>query len=626
MRHERRPASSPHGAVWPPGATASRGPRAAGPRKPFRPRRAPPPVRARHAALGLAAVAALGVAVRLLPLASFAVWGSDTGEYHRLTEELVRQGRLSLDYPGWGVAYPWFPGLYSVAGAVSAMTGLDARASLEVLVPALAGLAALAAALLAHALTRDARAALLAGAVLAVAMPAAFATSHAMPGALGHLFLLGGLLLAWAAPRDRGALVAALLVAAALVATHHLSTYMFLVALGGMVLLRALLVRHAAGAEHAAPLAVLAAALAMAVAWWLWAQPVRDDIAPKASALGVPGLAALALLALAALALLPRWRAGRAWAFQPRYPDARRGLRIVGGMFAAVLAGSAVVGFVRVPGTSVQVTPLAVLWFLPLVAVVAFAFLGSGLAKFRPGGAWVYGWSVAQLASFGLAMAAGSVVLLPYRHTEYLLEPIALLAGLGLAAAVAHARARSPRLGAWAAAGVVGLLLANAAAAYPPPSVLAGFTEGTTRGEMAAVRWAGEHVALAPDAVIAADHRMSSMLFGYAGLNATWEYAPRTFEAPSFDEARAEMLAVHAPSGVKRVDYVFLSRAMREHLALAQWDAAQPLSPAAQAKFDADPHYQAACRGDEVTIYRVVWDTAPAPAAGPGSAPPPCAG
>ncbi|HEV8359852.1 MAG TPA: hypothetical protein VGR28_05275 [Candidatus Thermoplasmatota archaeon] len=564
-------------------------------------------MRARRLALGLLLLAALGAAVRLAPLLAFEVWGSDTGEYHRLAATLVAEGRLSTAYDGWGIAYPWFPGLYAVAGGVSAMTGLDVRWTLAVLVPALAGLSGVGVALLAYELSRRADAGLLAGAAAAVVMPHAFATSHAMPGALGHVLLLGSLLLAWRAGRERALWVALLVVLLALTATHHLSTYMALLALGGMVFVRGLLVARPATREDRALWGALGVLLATALAWWSWAAPVRDDIAPQASQLGIAGLGLGAALGLALLWWLPRWRARWAWRFRPAYPSTAAGLRLVAAMAVVVVAGYAVVGFVGVPGTSVQIAPLAVLWFLPMALLLGFGFLGSRLAKFRPRGALVYGWALALLASFAVMIAVGSHVLLPYRHAEYILEPAALLAGLGLAAALAAARARGARIGRAAAAGAVVLLLANAALAYPPPSVLAGFQEGTTHAEMDAVRWAGAHVKLAPDAVIAADHRLSSMLFGYAGLDATWEYAPLTFHAATFGEARAEMGAVHAPSGVKRVDYVLLTAPMRAGLALTQWDAASPLSEAAQAKFERDPHYVAVCRSEGAVLYRVDW-------------------
>lgn len=565
-------------------------------------------MRARDLALALAGVALLGVAVRLLPLLSFAVWGSDTGEYHRLSATLLALGHLPLEYDGWGIAYPWFPGLYALSAGVSAMTGLDLRWTLQVMVPALAGLTTLGVALVAYRVARDPAAAVLAGAAVAVLMPHALATSHAIPGVPGHLLALAALLLVWDAERDALTWGAVLLVLAALVATHHLSTYMLLLALGGAAAWRALVVAKPQPARHRAHVAALAVCLAMAVAWWAWADPIREQVVPTASDVGLAGLAAGAVVALGVLWRLPALRARWAWRYRPRWLAPERGLRRVAAMFAALFAGLVVVGFVGIPGTSVTITPAALPWILPLAGLVAFGFLGSERAKWRPRGALVYGWMLAVLGSLVVMAAAQSVVLLPYRHAEYILEPIAVLAGMGLAAALALAARRG--LGRPALLGVAALLVANAAIAYPPPSVLAGFQEGTTREEFAAVQWASHHVALAPDALIAADHRLSSVLFGFGGLNATWDYAPLTFHAASFEEARAEMQAVRSPSGAKRVDYVFLSDSERQGLALLQWEPARPLSAAAQEKFEADPQYAPVCRSPTVVVYAVDWGLA----------------
>lgn len=569
-------------------------------------------MRARDLALGLLGVALLGAAVRLLPLLRFAVWGSDTGEYHRLTVQVLADGFLSLDYPGWGIAYPWFPGLYAVTAGVSAMTGLDPRTSLEVVVPALAGLAALGVALLAYRVFRDGPAAILAGASVAVLMPHVLATSHAMPGALGHLLLLAALLLVWDAERDRAAWPLLLLALVALVATHHLSTYMLFLALGGAAAWRALLVAKPAPPRHRAHVAALGAGLAVALAWWQWAAPIREQVVPSQSALGLGAFALVAALGLAALAALPalRLRGLPAWRYRPRFKAPGPGLRRVGAVCAVLFLGLVGVGLVGIPGTTVTITLDALPWILPLAVLVAFASLGMAWSKWRPRGALVYGWVLAVLGSLAVMAALRSVVLLPYRHAEYLLEPLGLLAGVGLAALLVHAGRRGWR--GPALAGVAALLLANAAIAYPPPSILAGFQEGTTAEEFAAVQWARQHVRLGPDAVIAADHRLSSVLFGYAGLNATWEYAPLTFHAASFEEARAEMAAVNAPSGAKRVDAVFLADSMREGLALLQWEPARPLSPAAQDKFEQDPRYVPLCRSPTVVIYAVDWTGAAA--------------
>jgi hypothetical protein len=579
-------------------------------------------VRARSLALALLGVALLGAAVRLLPLATFAVWGSDTGEYFRLTSTVVREGFLPLQYDGWGIAYPWFPGVYLVAGGITAMTGLEVRTTLEVLIPALAGLAAVGVALVAHHVFRSAEAAVLGGATVAVLMPHALATSHAMPGAIGHLLALGALLLVWRCERDNALWPALLLLLAALVVAHHLSTYMLMLALGGMLLMRTLLVATPRPGllpkEHRTAWGALAVTLLLALAYWTWATPIREGVVPTQTDLGLLVLGAGAALGLGALAVLPALRSHWGWRHRPKVlPDAR-GLRVVGLMFVVVFAGLVAVGIVGIPGTSVTITLDALPWILPLAVLVSFAFLGTRRGHFRPQGAALLGWTLAILGSLALMGALQSVVLLPYRHAEYLLEPIAAFVGVGLAAALAEGARRG--LAKPALAGVALLLAVNAAIAYPPPSVLAGFQEGTTHEEFAAVRWAGAHLALEEDAVIAADHRLSSVLFGYGGLNASWEYAPRTFHAPTFAEAEEEMREVRSPTGPKRVDYVFLADSMREGLALLQWEPARPLSPQAQAKFEGDPHYQAMCRSPTVVVYRVDWTMAGAPPA----TPPPC--
>ncbi|MCI4337473.1 MAG: hypothetical protein L3K17_09880, partial [Thermoplasmata archaeon] len=71
-----------------------------------------PPLERAHL-LWLAALALLSVFLVLQPLANFALFGSDTGEYYRLTQDLVTSGRIPTSgYAGWGSAYPDFPGIY----------------------------------------------------------------------------------------------------------------------------------------------------------------------------------------------------------------------------------------------------------------------------------------------------------------------------------------------------------------------------------------------------------------------------------------------------------------------------------------------------------------------------------
>src|SRR5256886_17259685 len=91
--------------------------------------------------LGLAANALGSVSVRLSPLWSFVYWGSDTGEYFSILRTLVRTGHVSTPYYGWGITYPYFPGMFFVQAGLADLGGVDVSTVLNLLVPILGALA-----------------------------------------------------------------------------------------------------------------------------------------------------------------------------------------------------------------------------------------------------------------------------------------------------------------------------------------------------------------------------------------------------------------------------------------------------------------------------------------------------
>src|SRR2546422_11236034 len=138
-------------------------------------------------AIALAAVTLIAIAVRLLPLWSFLYWGSDTGEYLSILRALVRGGRVSTPYYGWGVTYPYFPGMFFAQAGVVDLSGLDVPTTINLLVPVLGALAVLPMFLIGRQMTGDDRFALFAAAFLAGAIPVAYTTAHPAPATVGEL-------------------------------------------------------------------------------------------------------------------------------------------------------------------------------------------------------------------------------------------------------------------------------------------------------------------------------------------------------------------------------------------------------------------------------------------------------
>src|SRR2546428_12235515 len=93
-------------------------------------------------ALGLAAIALGSISVRLSPLWSFVYWGSDTGEYFSILRTLGRTGHVSTPYYGWGITYPYFPGMFFVQAGPAPLRVVAASACLNPLVPIFGSFAA----------------------------------------------------------------------------------------------------------------------------------------------------------------------------------------------------------------------------------------------------------------------------------------------------------------------------------------------------------------------------------------------------------------------------------------------------------------------------------------------------
>jgi asparagine N-glycosylation enzyme membrane subunit Stt3 len=238
----------------------------------------------RSAAFGLAAIVIGSIAVRLSPLWSFLYWGSDTGEYFAIAKDLLRTQHISTTYYGWGVTYPYFPGMFFLQGGLVGLGGLDLPTVLNLLVPVLGALAVLPVFLIGHRVSGEASVALFAAAVLAGAIPHVYTTAHPAPATLGDLLALTGLVLFLRLRADGRSMVPLLLVTAALIATHHLSVYFFLLMVFGTILIRGFVApwRQTYGSRR--EVAFAGTLLGGTVAYWLgYATAFRDYILPDVS-------------------------------------------------------------------------------------------------------------------------------------------------------------------------------------------------------------------------------------------------------------------------------------------------------------------------------------------------------
>jgi hypothetical protein len=568
----------------------------------------------------LAGVAALGLIARVFPALRWAVWGSDSGEYQLLTRQLVDTGRVLFPYHGWGVAYPYFPGMFVVSGAVHAVLGVEGFYATQWTVPALAASLPVLVALLAYRITGDPRVAVVAGAFVAVSGLVVVTSSHAMPGTLGQVLLLTLLVFLPDGHRDKLHWVLFVPLAVAIVWSHHLTSYFAVGTLAFIPFYRETAQRSTDETRLRVEVPLAALLLALNVAWWFGvATPFRDQIVGTALPFPAWLTAILFLLALAALpALVWLKRARSDWMHVPRYPSFPRQRLVVAGLAAALVAVVAFLAFVRIPGGNIRVSPLALLYTLPVIAFLAFVPIGASVIRFHRGNAIVLGFMWAILASLAFAVVTNSHVLFPFRHVDYMGMAMAPLAALGMLLVydqtlASRIPADRPRARASFIAAIALLLAVSLVLAFPPREVLGGFQEGVSDQELDAVRWVADHHDVIPrNATIAADHRISSLLWGLADVDPTWDYTPRTYHGENASDAYGELRDAKVPAlGTARVDYVFLSPEIEEGVTLDQFSNSAPMSEKAIAKFGDARAFEPVYDEEGVAIYRVNWTAAP---------------
>jgi len=555
-------------------------------------------------AFGLASIVLGSIAIRLSPLLTYLYWGSDTAEYLVILRGLVQTGHVSTVYYGWGITYPYFPGMFFAQAGLVDLGRPDIPTVLDLLIPTLGALAVLPMFLIAHRVTRDDRLSLFATALVAGAIPTAYTAAHPAPATLGFLLALTSLLLFLRLRTDRQAIVPLLLTTVSLVMTHHLSLYFFAIMVLGVIFVQGLARPWTWTAGARREIVYAGALLALTFTYWLgYATTFRESILPDVSIQPWWALLALFPLGLVLLGAIVYARSRITRRYRPTYPSLRyRTAAYVAAVLPIVIVGIVSV-LVGVPGTTFRVRATDLLYFAPLILLIAFSAPARKFLDFLSDGLQPTAWFLALLASAVVGILAAPHVLIPYRHMEYLMIPFAIFAGVGFFRILDLAGLRGSRRALALLAG--GLLLgANAVVGIPPPSTLAGWREGTPPSAVDPAYWARDHV----DGLIVSDHHGSTTVFGFGGQNATWDRTRDPFLEAG--DPYAGLVNINSPSGRKNGTIIWLDRDTEAGIRLTPWETANPMDPAVIAKFDEAPFIKIFDNG-YARLYWIAWGCTP---------------
>ncbi len=586
----------------------------------------------------LLSIILIAIILRLIKLYEFALWGSDSGEHYFLLNRLTELGEIQFNYNGWGLAYPFFPGMYLLSSGFALSSGCSSYYAFIYVTPISAALSVLLIFCIAHRVFRDLRVGLLAAGYLAVILPHVFTTSHPMPGSLGSFLMLACVFLIFKSYDNSKFLLPLVLTALALIITHHMSTYFLIILLVFIILFRELLQYPQDRLRTKYDFGILTFLVNATLIYWVfYAESFRESILSRGLPIPLWSLIPAANMFLIVLYMVIYTRRRFNWKFEVKFFNVKSLLlRIIILIIASIIIMS-ISGFVNVPGTNLQTSPMAVLLFLPIIILLSFMAATPAIFVHYKDGISIFAWLLAICVSFIFSVITNSQELLSYRHIPYAFEPLSILAGLGVVKIfdllllkkdtqlilteqnsellIPKAKMRTkqnvnsriknkvPLRFRFTITGfIIILLILCGIFSYPPLNVVSGFEEGTTDEEFDSVYWARDQ--LADGATIASDHRMSSMMFGFAGVNGSWDSAYETFHSKSFSEMEAEALQISVPAGNKRLDYILITDAIENGVALKQWEPAESMNDEAVKKFDNSPFIKLYDNG-EARIYYI---------------------
>jgi len=551
----------------------------------------------------LLAIFLLAVVIRLYPLRTHALWGSDSGEYYYLSEELYENGRIdALSYPGWGKTYPYFPGMFTVVVWVAKAFGISLLSSLRYTVPVFASLSVIILYFISMEIFHDRRISILSALILSVTVAHALVTSHPMPGSLADPLWLGCILLLLISYRDKRALPLLYLTTIALIVTHHLTVYFLIISL--LIGIAAREVIHPEWSEKLRielPYTIFLIS-ATFIFWFLFTNFPEHVLSTAIEGVQSYAYIFLAYFAIVLLAMVVYALKGKIFR-KLSYPDSYNLIKRYAVLILVLFVILAIVSITSVPGTNMDVGMDALLWYLPALLLFLFFIVGTRFVHFYDNGSFIYGWAIAIALSFLFGTVTKSHALIPYRHAQYIAPAIALLAALGIVKLydLLNKRRRSALT-----ISVSALLVLCTITAYPPTSATGGFNEGITHKDLEAALWMRDNVPA--NSVVASDHRLSSTIFGFAKLMCTWDSAYDILHAESYEDASPQLKSCDTPAGRKGIDYVVIDRVMlNDGVALLQWDNAEPMSERAFEKFFEEP-FELVYENGEVWVFRVDWE------------------
>jgi len=537
-------------------------------------------------------VTGIAIIVRSLPAWTNAAWGCDFGIYYGLTNSLIKNGELFNSYYGWGGSYQYFPVLYAITGVAHWITGIDVLTIMPKVAPIFGGLSIMIFYFIVSELIGNKKIAMFSSLLLAVMPFHAYQTSHASPLTMGHFFIMLSIYFFIKYRQDFRYIIPLFISTILLIMSHHLTTYFYLISLVFIVF-----VENASRKEWAPSLRfdvsyILLASSLIFSYWAFIATPVYKSFMNTGITLGSISIESNVTIALFYILFFSSfviiWLKRRLNIFFER-EDANINSCIVKFSITLIIGLTAmgIFSIFKMPWTNFSLTPLSIIYSIPLLLIFGFGVAGFRHSRFIKNGFFIRGWLMAILLSFTYGLVTNSWTLYPHRHLEYMMAPLSVISIYGIRSIflnlnyeslskrirkIPHASTQllsqsrktrfvKKRQLAYMLVVIV-LVTTNAVSIYPSHESLNASYEVITNENLSVTEWMKENIDR-NNSVTASDHRLARMIEA-VGFNTTLDETSITWDAVNLSDYIDELYGIG--KNHSRITHIVIDDIMRERV------------------------------------------------------------
>ena len=519
-------------------------------------------------AFWLILITGVAIFIRLLPAMLNAAWGCDFGIYYGLTNSFVENKALFNQYDGWGSTYQYFPVLYAITGIAHWATGIEVLSILPKLAPIFGGLTIAILYFIVFELMKNRRIALLSAMLLAIATFHVYQTSHAAPLTVGHFFMLLSMYFFIKYIKKKEFIVPLLASTFLLILSHHLTTYFYIISIT-FILFASIASKQSTKKTNLHILVYVSVVSVLAFGYWAFvAKPVFYSFMQGNMFLPPYQIILLYYVFLygGSLAFLMKKKYAENLFSFPQFEIISRKTKIVV-FFIILLALSSYAVIMGIPGVYIKITPLALLYSLPMLLLISLSLAGFSDLKKTNGGIFIRGWSIALFLSFLYSLASANFF--PDRHLEYLIVPLCIPAAIVVkemleghkeqdikkaSLRLVQPVLKHPHINVMAVI-VVGIMcVSNMMVAYPTIDALNSIDERVSQPCINTFEWMEGNVSNV--SVVASDHRLSMILWA-EGFNITYGETNHTWTAENTTACFSELKELN-------VTHIVIDDIMRE--------------------------------------------------------------